>query len=133
MTAMSPHARIDLPFRVLLYSERGEYVAHAIELDLIGAGASPNKALADLRNAVEAQITFAMQMNDPALLHFPAPADVAARWDEAFSARLHDLATGDVPLKFRCVATFMEISASEVEELRRLAGHSAFTPELAHA
>jgi predicted RNase H-like HicB family nuclease len=118
--------KLDLVFRVLLYQDDGEYVAHAVELDLLGMGNSPNKAIADLRGAIEAQVTFAMQKKDPGLLSFPAPTEVATRWQEAQRKELCDLATGDVSIEGRCRAMVIEIPSSELTALRRAAARKVY-------
>ena len=77
---------VSVTSRVLLYQDRdGTYVAHALETDLIGEGNSPNKAMTDLRNAMEAQITFAIQMGNAGMIQRQAPAEIITRWEKALS------------------------------------------------
>lgn len=76
----------DFQLRVLLYREDGEFVAHALEMDLLGYGKTEAEALRDLKGLIESQVTFARQMNDDTLLDFPAPKELFARWEKAHAA-----------------------------------------------
>lgn len=62
----------DSPINVLGYQEEGEWVALALELDLRGYGKTFEKALGDLRNYIEMQISFALHKNDPDMIFHPA-------------------------------------------------------------
>lgn len=119
--AITSH-NVDLCFRVLLYQEGSEYVAHALEMDLIGEGSSPNKALNDLRATIEAQISFAVFHGDPSLANFPAPPDVYARWEKASRQAIANLAAGDVSIKGHVQATFIAIPAAEMKRIVRHPG-----------
>ncbi|MCX6876312.1 MAG: hypothetical protein NTW21_21265 [Verrucomicrobia bacterium] len=69
-----------LRLRAVIYPENGLWVAHALEMDLIGTGASEAVALRELRSNVEAQLSFAKQEN---LNPFtPAPAAIQKLWEE---------------------------------------------------
>ena len=48
----------DIPLRVLIYLEDGEFVAHLLEMDLVGTGQTAVEAQKELHDAFEAQITF---------------------------------------------------------------------------
>jgi len=54
---------------VLGYEEEGEWVAHALEMDLRGYGKTFSKAVRDLLNLVESQIRFAQFKNQPELIY----------------------------------------------------------------
>lgn len=119
---------ISVTSRVLVYQERdGNYVAHAIETDLIGEGASPNKAMTDLKNALEAQITFALQIGKPDMIYRQAPAEIVTRWDKAARQSIRDLAHDGDPLHVKAVATVIEITPREVAALRAMAMKKAYS------
>ena len=46
----------DFQIRVLIYRENGEFVAHALEMDLLGCGETEAEALRELEDLIEAQI-----------------------------------------------------------------------------
>lgn len=124
---MATIRNLSVASRVLVYLDPadGNYVAHALEMDLIGFGDSPNKALADLKNAIEAQISFAVQKSAlPSLFH-PAPKAEVERWQKANGAALADLAKGDATLNVTCRATVIEIGP---DDLRRIVQRAASKP-----
>lgn len=69
-----------LRLRAVIYPEAGLWVAHSLEMDLIGTGATEAAALRELRANIEAQLSFAKQEQ---LNPFtPAPAEIQRLWDE---------------------------------------------------
>ncbi len=69
-----------LRLRAIIYPEDGLWVAHALEMDLIGTGATEAAALRELRSNVEAQLSFAKQAKiNP---FHPAPVEIQKLWDE---------------------------------------------------
>lgn len=112
---------IELRLRVLTYREDKVYVAHALEMDLIGEGESANKAIQNLRGAVEAQLSFAVQKGDPRLLDFSASQDIVERYERAFRENLHDLAMGDSTSRQHCEAQYLVIDGPELDQLRKRA------------
>jgi len=76
-------SKLVLSFKVLEYKEDGEYVAHALEADLLGCGASPAAAIKELKEALDAQISFAMHKGDLGLITHPAPQEFFDRWEAA--------------------------------------------------
>ncbi len=72
--------------RVVLFREDGLWVAHALEMDLIGAGATETAAVHELRSNADAQLSFAKQEN---LNPFrEAPSEIQKLWNEANLAAL---------------------------------------------
>lgn len=61
----------------------GVLVAHCLELDLIGEGKTPRKAIAELIQAIELQIE---ACESPSQFFFPAPASVWQRFKQAYTA-----------------------------------------------
>lgn len=65
--------------RVLTTYEDGEWIAHLLEMDLVGTGQTAEEAQADLKEAFEAQVSFCMQNDlDP---FFPAPQHLFDVWE----------------------------------------------------
>jgi len=70
-------------FRACVYPSPdidGYYVAHCLELDLIGEGRTPKFALKELIDAIELQIE---SCDDISQLFFPAPASIWKRFKES--------------------------------------------------
>lgn len=98
--------------RVLIYrDESGDYIARALELDLIGSGYAPNQALKDLENAVQSQVSFALQKGAPETIYFKAEPEYDRRWLEAAKNGMRDLAAGDAAMHVKCVATVISVEA----------------------
>jgi hypothetical protein len=51
----------EFSFRVLLYLEEDEWIAHALEMDLVGTGENSDEATEMLKDAVDAQLSFCIQ------------------------------------------------------------------------
>ena len=98
--------------RVLIYQDKTlDYIARALELDLIGSGNSPNKALADLENAIKAQVSFALQKETPDMIYFKAEPQYEQRWLDAAKNNMRDLAAGDVAIGVKLIATVIKVEA----------------------
>jgi hypothetical protein len=69
-----------LRLRAVLYRQDGLWVAHALEMDLIGTGATESAALRELRGNVEAQLSFATQEGTNPFR--PAPQEIQSLWEE---------------------------------------------------
>ena len=106
----------DFQIRVLLYREDGEFVAHALEMDLLGYGKTDAEALRELKGLIEAQITFARQKNDDTLLDFPAPKEFFARWEKAHAAALKRQVFPDTSVQMTAKAIFISLG----ERIRRI-------------
>ncbi len=66
-----------LQLRVLGYkSDDGKWAAHCLETDLVGYGKTFRKAVDDLIELTEMQISFAFKMEQPSLLYHPAPLHI---------------------------------------------------------
>ena len=67
--------------RVVVYKEDGLWVAHSLEMDVIGCGTSPELAVEELKGNVEAQLSFAkFKKINP---FRPAPESILKIWDDA--------------------------------------------------
>jgi hypothetical protein len=69
---------------ILLYFEDDVWNAHALNFDLVGSGDTPAEAWQQLKDALFAQIAFAVRSVDLDLLtRSKAPEEYFARWKEA--------------------------------------------------
>ena len=75
-----------LRLRAVLYPEDGLWVAHALEMDLIGTGATETAALRELRSNVEVQLSFAKQEKINPFR--PAHMEIQKLWEETNLAAL---------------------------------------------
>jgi len=120
----------DVILRVLLYEENGEWNAHALEMDVVGSGPTPEKAESELKSAVFCQISFAAQMNDVKLIIHPAPKEYFRRWKAAQQLTLTGLLEKSPDLCKKVRAIFIRIARKELEAAVK---RSSFVSEPAHA
>ena len=76
---------------VLGYMEYGEWVAHALEMDVIGVGETWEDACAELKGNIVAHVSFAKYLGDESLILQPAPPYMFKRFREAQKAELQSL------------------------------------------
>ncbi len=103
----------DIQVRVLICKEDGEFVARALEMDLLGYGKTAGEALQDLRKAIEAQISFAHQMKDDSLIKFSAEQEYFERWEDAQRKSLLSAIRGDrsIEVKSRTAMLAFDLKA----------------------
>lgn len=90
-----------ITLRVLLYHEDGEFVARALELDLVGFGATEKEALNELAENVDTQIEFARFKDDLSLLWANADPELFHRWENARSGLYRRNIFGDKSMAIR--------------------------------
>jgi hypothetical protein len=78
-----------IPLRIVFYRQDQRWIAHCLEMDLIGDGASREQALEQLRRAVSIQVETSLDNQNVANLFQPADA----RYFEMFAAG-EDVAAG---------------------------------------
>lgn len=76
---------------VLGYIEDGCWVAHALEMDIVGVGETWEQAQAVLFENIEAQVSFAKYRGDDSLIFQPAPAHMFQKFREVREAELRGL------------------------------------------
>ncbi|MCY3973148.1 MAG: hypothetical protein OXF42_07160 [Candidatus Dadabacteria bacterium] len=76
---------------VLGYIEDGHWVAHALEMDVIGVGDDWEGALSELRENICAQVSFARFRGDDSLIFQPAPPRLFQKFRQIREAELRDL------------------------------------------
>ncbi|MFH1219625.1 MAG: hypothetical protein V1694_04155 [Candidatus Eisenbacteria bacterium] len=74
--------------RVLGYKDGRNWVAHCLELDLVGEGPTFRKACEHLKELIEMQIGFAVYRNNAALLYHPAPPEYFLQFDRLYRETL---------------------------------------------
>ena len=77
---------------VLGYIEDGDWVAHALEMNVIGVGDTWEEALSVLDENIQAQISFAKYRGDDSLIFQPAPPEFFEKFrevQEAYTIPVH--------------------------------------------
>ena len=64
-----------LGINVLGYEEDGEWVAHALEMDIVACAETFDEALEELHDLVDMQFSFAAFKGDASLVSHPAPVE----------------------------------------------------------
>ena len=108
----------DIQIRVLISKEDGEFVARALEMDLLGYGKTEKVAVEELKHLVECQISFARQMNDNTLISFPSGREFFKRWEEAQRAALESVVRGDKSIKLAAKAVVVSFMSSELKPVK---------------
>lgn len=86
---MSGKNEIVLNLRVLGYLEgSGKWAAHCLETDLVGYGKTFEKAIEELRELTEMQVSFAIYIKQPSLLDHPAPPELFEMYTNLLRATL---------------------------------------------
>ena len=112
----------ELAIRVLVWKEDGQFVAHALELDLVACGDTAREALDELHQTIIAQLSFAAQMEKPEMVNHPAPKTFFDRWDEANRLALAGIVCRDKAAELKGKATFICISPEEKKAIRSRKG-----------
>lgn len=108
----------NIQIRVLICPEDGEFVARALEMDLLGYGKTEREAIEELKSAIESQISFAHQMNDPGMIQFPADQSYFKRWEDAQIKALRHEILEDKPMRLESRAAIISFNEGELKSLR---------------
>lgn len=108
----------DIQFRVLICKEDGEFVARALEMDLLGTGATEAAAVEHLHEAIAAQLSFATQQNSPEIINFNSDPAYFERWETAQKEAIKGIVSGDKPVKISTRAVLITITGSELRAMR---------------
>ena len=68
-------AAFHIPLRAVFYPRNGGWIAHCLEFDLLGDGATREEALERLTEAIQVQVDFSIEKNDRRILFTPAPGE----------------------------------------------------------
>jgi hypothetical protein len=111
----------DLFTRVLIYKEGNQFVAHALDYDLLGYGKTEEEARRELERLVENQISFAAATKEkPEMINFPAPKEFFKRWERVNQAQRSGKTTRN---KTTGLATKATVIGFRLSELRKLRNH----------
>ena len=109
----------DLFTRVLIYKDGNQFVAHALDYDLLGYGDTEEEARRELEKVVENQLSFAAATKEkPEMINFPAPKEFFKRWERANQAQRSGKKTRTTPTGLATKATVIGFSLSELKKLR---------------
>lgn len=67
------NAMIRLDLSILGYQESGKWLAHCLEMDIIGYGDSFSEAMQKVNELIEMQVSFAVSQGHPQTMLNPAP------------------------------------------------------------
>ena len=116
----------DLTIRVLIYKEGDQFVAHALEFDIIAYGKTEAAAKKELETLLDNQLSFAARLGKPDIVHFPAPKEFFERWEKANQARLRGEAVTERSLRLHGKPAVFVYSEDELKKLRTSSGKAAF-------
>ncbi|MFZ1218171.1 MAG: hypothetical protein WAO00_02705 [Chthoniobacterales bacterium] len=108
----------DLSIRVLIYQEGSKFVAHALDLDVLGYGDTENAAKKDLERLVNNQLSFAACMGSPESVNFAAPKEFFDRWEKARQAQLQGVRVSEKSTGFDTKATVLVYTPEELKKLQ---------------
>lgn len=77
--------------KLLLFKDGEEYVAHILDFDLVGTGATREEALKEVSDSATAQIAYALEYNRVKELLHPAPSEFYEKWKIAEQHALMDI------------------------------------------
>jgi len=108
----------DLSIRVLIYRESSKFVAHALDLDILGYGDTENAAKKDLEGLVNNQLSFAACMGSPESVNFAAPKEFFERWEKAHQAQLQGIRGSEKSTGFNTKATVFVYTSEDLKKLQ---------------
>jgi predicted RNase H-like HicB family nuclease len=79
---MSQPRRMRVPLRVVFYREGEAWIAHCLEFDLAGDGATKEEALDALSEAVAIQAQASLEYQNPSNLFTPAAGEIFQKYAE---------------------------------------------------
>lgn len=84
--------RFDL--RVIIYKEDNDFVAHCLEMDIMGTGGNPGIAIEEMKRLVEAQIFYCVDKHIEDTIINPAPPEY---WRRLLHAKPYTPPKPDIP------------------------------------
>ncbi|MBI5124652.1 MAG: hypothetical protein HZA70_00280 [Planctomycetes bacterium] len=85
--------RFDL--RVVIYKEDDDYIAHCLEMDIMGTGRTLEIAIEEMKRLVEAQISYCLDKHIEDTLLSPAPPEY---WRKLLHARPYTPQKPEIPV-----------------------------------
>jgi hypothetical protein len=108
----------DLSIRVLVYKEGAQYVAHALEMDILAYGRTEASAKKTLEGLLDNQLSFAACMEKTEMVNFPAPQEFFDRWEKANQAGLKGEPVTEKSLALSGKPSILVFSYEELRKLR---------------
>jgi hypothetical protein len=108
----------DLAIRVLIYKEGRQFVAHALELDILAYGKSEEEAQRELEALLDNQLSFAACKEKSEMVNFPAPKKFFERWEKANQAALRGERVSEKSLGLRGKPSILVYSDEDLHKLR---------------
>jgi len=90
-TKMATHI-YDFQIKVLISNEDGEFIAHALEMDIVAYGKTEKEAVMELTNLIHNQISFALEKGEDHLMLRNAPSEYLTQWEKAHTDALKGIA-----------------------------------------
>jgi hypothetical protein len=109
----------NLAIRVLVYKEDDQFVAHALEMDILAYGKTEEAAKRELETLLENQLSFAACKGVPETVHFPAPKEFFDRWEKANQAALKGEPLSEKSFGLHGKPTILVYSQDDLNKLRR--------------
>ena len=107
----------DFQVRVLVTRDEDQYVAHALEMDLVAYGDTEKEAVEKVASLMKNQISFAIQKGQDHLTDFRAPKAYFEEWEKIHNASLQGLAGKCSHIKMR--ATALVFTLADIEAMRK--------------
>jgi len=109
----------DLFTRVLIYKEGSQFVAHALDYDLLGCGRTEEEARRELEQLVANQVSFAAATKEKSeMINFPAPKEFFKRWERVNQAQRSGKKTRNKTLGLATKAAVIGFTVGEIKKLR---------------
>jgi hypothetical protein len=108
----------DLSIRVLIYKEDDQFVAHALELDVLAYGDTEANAKKELESLLDNQVAFAACLGKPEIVNFPAPQEFFDRWEKANQAKLRGEKQNEKSIALYGKPVVFVYSQDELKKLR---------------
>jgi hypothetical protein len=110
----------DFQARILVTRDDDQYVAHALEMDLVAYGDTEHAAIDEVINLMQNQISFALQKGQMHLIDHKAPKEFFDEWEKAQT----DFLLGVVSGKGKCAQVKMRaltvvFHREEIDAIRR--------------
>lgn len=124
----------DLSIRVLIYKEGDQFVAHALEVDILAYGRTEGAAKKKLEGLLDNQLSFAACIGKLEIVNFPAPKEFFKRWEKANQAQLRGERISERSLGLYGKPSVFVYSQEELNKLRTSRKRDfSKTPELVAA
>lgn len=114
MHTATPPRKINLSLRVVFYRQEGLWIAHCLEMDVMGHGDQMQDAFTMLEQAVLTQIGESVHRGNLSNIFQPADGHVFQMYFSGLPVEMHDDIPGDAPIAIDRIDTheFQEVALS---------------------